>query len=143
MASPSSAASSPTCPPGSERLTLRSLAPDGPARVVLLGGPPFGEPIVMWWNFLGGSHDEIVDARTDWQAELAAAGTPPAAEEGVSSRERGSEHPLSRRNPSLDAGQSGDGTRPSDGARFGDVPGYPGAALPAPGLPGTRLLPRA
>ena len=30
------------------------------SRVLLLGGHPFGEPIVMWWNFVGRSHDEIV-----------------------------------------------------------------------------------
>ena len=27
---------------------------------MLLGGEPFGEEIVMWWNFVGRSHDEIV-----------------------------------------------------------------------------------
>ena len=30
-----------------------------PARLVLLGGPPFGEQIVMWWNFVGRSHDAL------------------------------------------------------------------------------------
>ena len=36
------------------------------ARVLLLGGEPFEERIVMWWNFVGRSHDEIVRAREDW-----------------------------------------------------------------------------
>jgi hypothetical protein len=27
---------------------------------------PFEEQIVMWWNFVGRSHDEIVQAREDW-----------------------------------------------------------------------------
>ncbi|MGD8201917.1 pirin family protein [Ornithinimicrobium sp. W1679] len=40
------------------------------ARVVLLGGTPFGEEIVMWWNFVGRSHEEVVRAREQWQAEL-------------------------------------------------------------------------
>ena len=40
------------------------------ARVVLRGGTPFGEEIVMWWNFVGRSHDEVVQAREEWQAEL-------------------------------------------------------------------------
>jgi hypothetical protein len=41
---------------------------DGPARTILLGGPPFEEEIVMWWNFIGRSHEDIVRAREDWEA---------------------------------------------------------------------------
>ncbi len=41
---------------------------DGPARAILLGGPPFEEEIVMWWNFIGRDHDEIARARRDWEA---------------------------------------------------------------------------
>jgi hypothetical protein len=37
-------------------------------RLLLLGGEPFDEQIVMWWNFVGRSHDEIVQAREDWMA---------------------------------------------------------------------------
>lgn len=40
------------------------------ARLLLLGGPPFGEPIVMWWNFIGRTHDEIVGFREQWQGQL-------------------------------------------------------------------------
>jgi redox-sensitive bicupin YhaK (pirin superfamily) len=40
----------------------------GPARMVLLGGEPFDEEIVMWWNFVGRSHDEIVALRDAWEA---------------------------------------------------------------------------
>ncbi len=36
------------------------------SRVLLIGGEPFNEPIVMWWNFVGGSHEEIANAREDW-----------------------------------------------------------------------------
>ncbi|HEX6359565.1 pirin family protein [Actinophytocola sp.] len=39
------------------------------ARVLLLGGVPFGEDIVMWWNFVGRTHDEIVAFRESWEAE--------------------------------------------------------------------------
>ncbi len=42
---------------------------DEPARLVVLGGPPFTEQIVMWWNFVGRTHDEIVQFREQWQAE--------------------------------------------------------------------------
>jgi len=43
---------------------------DGPARVVLLGGEPLGEQIVMWWNFIGRSHEEITAWRAQWQHEV-------------------------------------------------------------------------
>ncbi|MEY9484408.1 redox-sensitive bicupin YhaK (pirin superfamily) [Streptomyces calvus] len=46
-------------PPGRTTLTLANRATE-PARLVLLGGPPFEEDIVMWWNFIGRSHDDIV-----------------------------------------------------------------------------------
>ena len=39
-----------------------------PTIVMLIGGEPFDEQIVMWWNFIGRSHDEVVEAREDWQA---------------------------------------------------------------------------
>ncbi|MFE9748583.1 pirin family protein [Saccharothrix saharensis] len=39
-----------------------------PARVVLLGGEPLGEDLVMWWNFVGRTHEEIVHYREQWQA---------------------------------------------------------------------------
>ncbi|MEU3844752.1 pirin family protein [Streptomyces sp. NPDC028635] len=46
-------------------LTLTNPA-DEPARLILLGGPPFQEEIVMWWNFIGRSTQEIAQARRDW-----------------------------------------------------------------------------
>ena len=54
--------------PGAESLTLASGT--APVRVLLLGGEPFGEPIVMWWNFVGRTHDEIVAFRELWQSEV-------------------------------------------------------------------------
>ena len=36
--------------------------------VLLLGGEPFSEPIVMWWNFIARTHAEIVEARAEWNA---------------------------------------------------------------------------
>lgn len=52
-------------PPGRRALELSA---GGPVRVFLLGGAPFGERLVMWWNFVGRDHDEIVAARDDWEA---------------------------------------------------------------------------
>ncbi|MBT3165823.1 pirin family protein [Streptomyces sp. Vc74B-19] len=53
--------------PGRSALTLTNRG-GGPARVILLGGPPFGEEIIMWWNFIGRTHEDIVRAREDWTA---------------------------------------------------------------------------
>lgn len=38
-----------------------------PARLVLLGGAPFTEEVLMWWNFLGRSTEEISRYREEWQ----------------------------------------------------------------------------
>ncbi|WP_295128272.1 pirin family protein [uncultured Leifsonia sp.] len=43
---------------------------DGPARLLLLGGEPLGEEIVMWWNFIGRSHEDVVAARAEWQRDV-------------------------------------------------------------------------
>ncbi|MET1133165.1 MAG: pirin-like C-terminal cupin domain-containing protein, partial [Aeromicrobium sp.] len=51
--------------PGRARLALEV---DRPTIVLLIGGEPFEEPIVMWWNFIGRTHDEIAAAREDWEA---------------------------------------------------------------------------
>jgi hypothetical protein len=40
----------------------------GPGQALLIGGTPFEEELVMWWNFVGRSHDEIVQARAGWEA---------------------------------------------------------------------------
>jgi redox-sensitive bicupin YhaK (pirin superfamily) len=45
-----------------------ALHADEPGRLLLLGGEPFEEQIVMWWNFVGRSHDEIVGFRDGWAA---------------------------------------------------------------------------
>lgn len=37
------------------------------ARVLLIGGAPFAEKILMWWNFVGRTPEEIAQAREDWQ----------------------------------------------------------------------------
>lgn len=58
-------------PPGPTRVRLEASG-DEPVRAVVIGGRPFGERIVMWWNFVGRSHDEIAAQREAWQAEIAA-----------------------------------------------------------------------
>jgi redox-sensitive bicupin YhaK (pirin superfamily) len=39
---------------------------DAAARVLLLGGVPFPEPVLMWWNYVARTRDEIVGAHRDW-----------------------------------------------------------------------------
>jgi redox-sensitive bicupin YhaK (pirin superfamily) len=36
------------------------------ARMLLLGGTPFSETILMWWNFVARTSDELAAARRDW-----------------------------------------------------------------------------
>jgi quercetin 2,3-dioxygenase len=36
-------------------------------RVLLIGGPPFPETVLMWWNFVARTPEEIAQARTDWE----------------------------------------------------------------------------
>ena len=110
--------------PGRTELTL--AAGDEQARLVLLGGAPLGERIVMWWNFVGRSHEDVVEARRQWQAEIG------ADDEG---------------SPGAVATGTGTGTTTSRGAsspvpRFGRVLGHPHAPLPAPVIPPLRLTPR-
>lgn len=50
---------------GLERIGLE-LATD--SRVLLLGGEPFGQPIVMWWNFVGHSKEAIAAAQQEWES---------------------------------------------------------------------------
>ena len=100
------------CYLGTGRSTLR-LRAETPSRLLLLGGIPFTEKIVMWWNFVARTGEEIAEARERWQAELAGEPTPTAA--------------------------AGTGSfRPGP---FGAVPGYEGPALAAPPLPADAAAP--
>lgn len=49
---------------GRAELPLRSV--EG-ARLLVIGGVPFREPVLMWWNFLAGTPEEIATARADWE----------------------------------------------------------------------------
>jgi len=39
-----------------------------PARLLLLGGEPFGEPVLMWWNCVVRSRDELGSAYRQWES---------------------------------------------------------------------------
>jgi redox-sensitive bicupin YhaK (pirin superfamily) len=55
-------------PPGETTITIAAGA--APLRALLIGGEPLGEQIIMWWNFIGRSHDEIVAFRSRWQNDV-------------------------------------------------------------------------
>ncbi|HEX9032219.1 MAG TPA: pirin family protein [Streptosporangiaceae bacterium] len=44
------------------------VATAGSATMMLLGGVPLGEPLLMWWNFVARTPQEIEAAVTDWRA---------------------------------------------------------------------------
>lgn len=48
---------------GREELALRAEAS---ARVLLIGGVPFGERVLMWWNYVARTQDEITAAHRSW-----------------------------------------------------------------------------
>jgi redox-sensitive bicupin YhaK (pirin superfamily) len=82
------------------------------SHVVVIGGLPLGEEIVMWWNFVGRDHDDIVSAREDWMAQI-----------------------------TDNTGTIQDSSQIYDG-RFGIVPGDHLPPIPAPAVPNARLKPR-
>jgi redox-sensitive bicupin YhaK (pirin superfamily) len=106
-------------PLGHTEIALDADGPDDDALLLLIGGAPFGEEIVMWWNFVARSHDEIVAARAQWQAEVRAPGGRAAGPDRSAAGGAGIDE------------------------RFGRVEGYDGPPLPAPELPNLRLRPRA
>ncbi|GAA2247736.1 pirin family protein [Herbiconiux moechotypicola] len=97
------------------RASVRVTAGVEPVRLVLIGGTPFGEKLLMWWNFAGRDHDEIVAFREEWRKESGA-------------------------EPGLADAREGEPASPRFGATDHH---YTGRPLPAPELPGVRLQPRS
>jgi redox-sensitive bicupin YhaK (pirin superfamily) len=50
-------------PTGHEELSIRT---EDPSRVLLVGGEPFSEPVLMWWNFVARTRGEMDAARAEW-----------------------------------------------------------------------------
>lgn len=57
---------------GRDSIEIRS---DADATLLLIGGEPFEEDLVMWWNFIGRTHEDIAAARADWEDAAARFGT--------------------------------------------------------------------
>lgn len=104
---------------------LRLTAGDQAARVLLFGGEPFAEQIVMWWNFVGRSHEEIVAFRAAWQEQI---GRP--------------EQPHPEQPHPEQPSETGAGNAPVAAPSYGLPQDDPGEALPAPVLPNVRIRPR-
>jgi len=117
---------------GLGRPSLDVRAGTEPARLLLIGGEPLDEKILMWWNFVGRSHEEIVAYRTQWQRESGA----PEPDGGVPAPDAAGEA----------SAEAADPSHPESvftTARFGASDHhFAGAPLPAPVLPGVRLQPR-
>lgn len=96
---------------GSGRTYLAAQAAPG-TRLLLLGGEPFEEDILMWWNFVTRTHDEVVEARSQWEGQSAMSDVEAATARFGLVRGHG----------------------PEAGAEAGRIP--------APELPGVRLRPR-
>jgi redox-sensitive bicupin YhaK (pirin superfamily) len=52
---------------GTSRSRIEFKSGNG-SRVLLIGGLPFPEKILMWWNFVARTSEEIAHARSDWQS---------------------------------------------------------------------------
>lgn len=57
---------------GRSALQLRC---DDDCQIILIGGKPFEEDVLMWWNFVGRSRDELTEACVQWNAGDARFGT--------------------------------------------------------------------
>jgi redox-sensitive bicupin YhaK (pirin superfamily) len=53
-------------PAGLSEIRLSPASGRRLARFFVVGGVPFGERLLMWWNFVARSGDEIAQAREDW-----------------------------------------------------------------------------
>lgn len=115
---------------GLGRTSIRLEAGPEPVRAVLIGGAPLREQILMWWNFVGRSHEEVVGYRAQWQQE---SGAEPADAPGA--------EPTGA--PDAATVPAGPAAASAFPRRFGDSDHhFAGNPLPAPVLPGVRLKPR-
>jgi redox-sensitive bicupin YhaK (pirin superfamily) len=68
---------------GSDRDHVEVRAGAEGAIVLLIGGEPLAEDLVMWWNFVGRTHEEIEEARSDWESGADRFGPPIAVHDGA------------------------------------------------------------
>lgn len=109
---------------------------DHPIRVMLIGGKPLGEDIVMWWNFVGRSHDEIALWRARYQAEMGFE----AADEGSPLHSHEITVPIA--GPLLDDLVPATYSTGTVFPQYGQFPPREPEPLPAPALPSMPMKPR-
>jgi redox-sensitive bicupin YhaK (pirin superfamily) len=63
--------------PGRDEIRLR--IGEESARALLLGGVPFEEPILMWWNYVARTRQEISAAHNDWTSRSDRFRVPPSS----------------------------------------------------------------
>jgi redox-sensitive bicupin YhaK (pirin superfamily) len=59
-------------PAGADSATNRS---SGASRSLLLGGTPYADELLIWWNFIGRNKADIERYTTEWNAEHERFGT--------------------------------------------------------------------
>lgn len=111
--------------------SIRISAGAEPALALLIGGEPLNEQILMWWNFVGRSHEEILRWRNRYMREMGF-------------RDGGQEDEDERNAPDAFATASAPvaGSEPAEDQsrlQFGHFPPGTPAPLPAPEIPHTRL----
>ena len=52
--------------PGQDSLRFETR---GSARLFVVGGTPFEDPILLWWNFVGRTPEEIKRALDEWASD--------------------------------------------------------------------------
>src|SRR5690606_18666488 len=52
--------------PGRQEVVVEAHAP---ARALLIGGVPFPDPVLMWWNYVARTRDEVTEAHGSWRAD--------------------------------------------------------------------------
>ena len=114
---------------GDSRRSIRLRSPHG-GRVIMLGGQPFAEDVVMWWNFIGRSHQEIVEFRTAWESR------DPRFPPIVSRAEKVMEAPPM---PTVTLSRDPGGAGPSEPGAGPAGDRFPAGTLACGHLPGTRL----
>lgn len=110
------------------RTALTITAGDEPVTAVLLGGEPLGEQIVMWWNFVGRSHEEVELWHSRYMQEM---GFEPASEESPAPTGQ-----TVRLTDDLMGSTYPDGT---PFPQFGEFPPNQPKPIPAPQLPNVKL----
>ena len=68
---------------GRGREELQIAPAEAPARAMLLGGVPFESPVLMWWNYVARTREEISEAHREWTARTDRFAVPKSANPAI------------------------------------------------------------